>query len=221
MIGDPMKTALFDLDGTLIDSAPGIFASIDAMLRSLGHTPDPDVDLTWMVGPPLDDAIAQLLAPYHDTRTTEAMVLYRTHYGAEGMLLSTFYPGVTEMLDAFAAAGWTLFVVTSKREVFARAILERLGVDQRFRAIHGTIQGGGYDSKPVLLRSVLERYAIDRAAAVMVGDRIHDYVAASENHVASVAVAWGYGTPAEFARADVVVSERAEVLPAATALLQE
>ncbi len=221
MTGDPIKTALFDLDGTLIDSAPGIFASVDAMLRSLGHAPDPDADLTWMVGPPLDEAIAQLLAPYHDARTTEAMVLYRTHYGAEGMLRSTLYPGALDMLDAFAAAGWALFVVTSKREVFARAILERLGVDQRFRAIHGSIQGGGYDSKPVLLRSVLERHAVDRAAAVMIGDRIHDYVAARENQVASVAVTWGYGTPTEFARADAVVGERAEVLPAATALLQQ
>lgn len=209
-----MTTALFDLDGTLVDSRPGIVASLRAMLRGLGHPIDKRADYTWAVGPPLEQSIGAILAPYGDTRMAEGARLYREHYSVQGLFVTTLFPGIETMLDALA--GQRLFVVTSKREVFARKILDRLGLAQCFVAIHGTIEGGAFDDKAALLRHVLDRHGIDRTRAVMIGDRHHDIDAARANAVASIGVAWGYAGAGELAAADAMVA-RPDELPAAIA----
>jgi phosphoglycolate phosphatase len=69
----PIPTILLDLDGTLIDSQPGILSSCRAALRALGHTPDPSLDLSSMIGPPIEDIMRLLLEPYGDDRIAEAV----------------------------------------------------------------------------------------------------------------------------------------------------
>lgn len=215
-----MTAALFDLDGTLVDSRPGIVASLHAMLRGLGHPIDRQADYTWAVGPPLEQSIGAILAPFGDTRVAEGARLYREHYSLQGLFVTTLFPGIAAMLDALA--GQRLFVVTSKREVFARKILDRLDLAHCFVAIHGAIEGGAFDDKAVLLRHVLDRHGIDRTRAVMIGDRHHDIDAARANAVASIGVAWGYASAGgyagagELAAADAVVA-RPDELPAAIA----
>ncbi len=211
-----MRSLLFDLDGTLVDSRPGIFGSLRAMLRGLGHQPDAGADYTWAVGPPLEQSIGRVLAPYGDDRVTLGARLYRKDYGEHGVLAATPFPGIVAALDALA--GWRLFVVTSKREAFARVMLDRLRLTPRFVAIHGAVEGGAFDDKAVLLRHVLARHGIDPAQAAMIGDRHHDIDAARANGVASVGVAWGYAPPGELAGADRMAA-RPEDLPAAVAAL--
>ena len=91
---------LLDLDGTLIDSRPGIAASCEAALRALGHTPDPAFDVTPLIGPPLPQVIARLLARYGDDRVEAGMTAYRAHYGEIGLHMATVYPGIPEALRA-------------------------------------------------------------------------------------------------------------------------
>ncbi len=210
------RTLLFDLDGTLIDSRSGIAASLEAMLRGLGHQPQAGADYTWAVGPPLEQSIGRILAPYDDDRVTLAARLYREDYGRHGVLAATPFPGIVAALDTLA--GQPLFVVTSKRETFARAILGRLRLASRFAGIHGAVEGGAFDDKAVLLRHVLARHGIDRARAAMVGDRHHDIDAARANAVASIGVAWGYAAPGELAGADRLAA-RPEELRATVAAL--
>ena len=92
----PTRSVLLDLDGTLIDSQPGILASCLAALRALGHKPDENLDIKSMIGTPLEDMMQVLLQPYGDDRVDEAVVAYRQHYGESGLLESEPYPVARE-----------------------------------------------------------------------------------------------------------------------------
>ncbi|WP_376096502.1 HAD hydrolase-like protein [Roseomonas sp. CCTCC AB2023176] len=193
-----MKGAvLLDLDGTLIDSRPGIVESHHAAIRALGHEPDPAVDLTFAIGPPLDDVIGLVLAHYGETRSKEGADAYRTYYERRGYLGSVLYPGVREAVGALRAEGHALFVATSKRRVPAVMILEHLGLAPLLDGIYGSEPGGAIDHKPELIAHVLSREGITPGRAVMVGDRRYDIAGAHANGLRAIGALWGYGTREE------------------------
>ena len=96
---------LLDLDGTLIDSYPGILASCVAALRALGHEPDETLDIRRTIGPPLEDIMQVLLQSYGDDRVGEAVAAYRQHYGESGYLGSVPYPGIGKSLEEMKRIG--------------------------------------------------------------------------------------------------------------------
>src|SRR5450755_2847450 len=91
-------SVLLDLDGTLVDSHPGILASCLAALRALGHEPAESLDIRSAIGPPLEEIMQILLQSYGDDRVSEAVTTYRQHYGESGFLGSLPYPGIGESL---------------------------------------------------------------------------------------------------------------------------
>ena len=206
-------SVLLDLDGTLIDSRPGIVASHHAALRELGHAPDPGIDLTFVIGPVLADVIGLVLAPYGETRAAEAVAAYRRHYYATGILDVRLYDGVAELLPALKGAGLRVYLATAKRTAFAERILDHLDIARHFDGVYGSEPDGFRDHKPDLIADVLQRHAIAPDAAVMVGDRRHDIAGAHANGLRGVGVLWGYGTRAELeaAGADRLVATVAEL----------
>lgn len=210
---------LLDLDGTLIDSLPGIRASCQETLRALGHTPDPATDFRALVGPPLPQVLRRLLLPYGDDRVDAAIAAYRAHYAETGMFLATVYPGIPEMLDRLREAGTRLFVATSKRTLFARAILQRLGLADRLHGIYGTEPDGSLDDKADLVSAVLRVEGLDPVGVVMAGDRSHDMRGARANLLQAIGVLWGYGSRGELevAGADRLVASPAELAALFTA----
>jgi phosphoglycolate phosphatase len=201
------RAVLLDLDGTLTDSRPGIVASYHAALRSLGHEPDPAIDLTFVIGPPPEVIMTKVLAHYGDDRVGEAVTLYRDHYGRDFIFDNSVYDGIPAALDRLAGAGFVLYVATAKRTVFARRILERFGLAARFAGIYGSEPGGALDRKVDLIRHLLAAEALSPAAAVMVGDRSHDIEGAHANGLPAIGVAWGYGGADELRahRADRII----------------
>src|SRR3954471_4991166 len=109
----PARSVLLDLDGTLIDSQPGILASCLAALRALGHQPDETLDIKRAIGPPLEDIMRVLLQPYGDDRVGEAVAAYRQHYGESGFLGSEPYPGIGGSLEEMREAGLRIYLATS------------------------------------------------------------------------------------------------------------
>jgi phosphoglycolate phosphatase len=190
----PIHSVLLDLDGTLIDSRPGIAASALAALRSLGHAPDDTLDVTAVIGPPLQDMLRALLQAYGDDRIDDAVLAYREHYGDTGLFGSTLYPGIREALQAMHDAGLRIYLATSKRELFARRILEHLDLTSYFHAVHGSVPSGALDHKPELLAHILSERNVTTAHAVMVGDRRHDIAGAHAVKMRSLGVLWGYGS---------------------------
>src|SRR5712672_310487 len=206
-------SVLLDLDGTLIDSHPGILASCLAALRSLGHEPDETLDIGRAIGPPLEDIMQALLQPYGDGRVGEAVAAYRQHYGESGFLGSEPYPGIDRSLEAMQQAGLRIYLATSKREIFASRILHHLRFATYFDGIHGSVPGGGLDHKPELLAHILSQHNVLPSHSLMVGDRRYDISGARAVGMRGLGVLWGYGTRDELetAGADQLVESTADL----------
>ena len=206
-------TLLIDLDGTMIDSRPGIAASLEAALRALGHTPDPAFDITPMIGPPLPSVIGRVLAHYNDDRVDAGIDAYRAHYGEVGLRQFSLYPGIAETLPVVAERQ-RCFVVTSKRTIYAARIIEDLGFMAFLGGVYGTEPDGSLDDKADLIAAVLRRETLDPADTVMVGDRLHDIYGAHANRMRAIGVLWGYGSKAELeqAGADTLIRSPSELL---------
>lgn len=206
-------SVLLDLDGTLIDSQPGILVSCLAAMRTLGHEPDETFDIRRFIGPPIEDVMRALLQPHGDDRVVEAVVAYREHYGKRGLFGSDPYPGIGAALEEMKQAGLRIYLATSKRETFASRILEHLGFAPLFDGIHGSVPGGALDHKPELLASILSRHEISPDCSVMVGDRRHDIAGAHAVGLRGLGVLWGYGSRDELetAGADQLVASPADL----------
>lgn len=217
----PPRFVLLDLDGTLIDSRPGIAASFLAALRALGHTPDATFDITRFIGPPLEDSFQALLQARGDDRVTEAVEAYRQHYGEVGLLKSELYPGIADALATLRHAGLKLYLATSKREIFARRILENLKLAGDFDGIYGSVPGGARDHKPELLAHILAERGLSASHGVMVGDRRYDVVGAHAVRMPGLGVLWGYGSRDELetAGADRLVERTADLADVVVSVL--
>ena len=194
---------LLDLDGTLVDSSPGILASCQAALRALGHLPD-GLDISNLIGPPLEDVLADVLRRFGDDRIAEAVMAYRDHYGKEGFRETTLYPGIVAALEQLLALNVKLYIATSKRRVFAEQILQHLGLAALFAGVHGSEPGGAIDRKSDLIAHVLQLHGLSAKHSLMVGDRRHDAEGARANNVSTIGVLWGYGDRAELQDAGVM-----------------
>lgn len=204
---------LLDLDGTLVDSQPGIIASCSAALRALGHDPGKALGVKLVIGPPLEDLLQVLLQTYGDDRIDEAVAAYRQHYGESGIFGSEPYPGIGVALQEMRRAGLRIYLATSKREVFARRILANLKLASCFDGIYGSMPGGKLDHKPELLAHILSEESICASRSLMVGDRRHDIVGAHAVKMRGLGVLWGYGSREELeaAGADQLVERSADL----------
>jgi phosphoglycolate phosphatase len=219
---NPSPAVIFDLDGTLTDSGPGILASARAALERLNALdglarPIPPLsELAWIVGPPLQDSFVKLVGP---DCAAPMLAFYRERYATVGMSQNSLYPGVVEALERLRAKGFRLFVGTSKLEIYARPILEHFGLAGFFDAIYGAQSDGVRAGKSELLAYLLGRERIvasDRV--VMIGDREHDAIGARAVGIPAIGALWGYGSPEELARAGAdPLIEAPDRIPAAVA----
>lgn len=187
----------FDLDGTLTDPYDGITRSI---LFALEHfdVPSPGhAKLAGYIGPGLRDTFRDLVGA---ANAEHALALYRERYSQIGWRENTPYDGIHNVLESLAAAGHTLFVATAKPHVFARKIIEYFKMAKYFTAIYGSELDGTRGDKTELLGWAIPQYSADQRT-IMVGDRIHDIVAARNNKMDAIGVAYGYGSVDELAGA--------------------
>jgi phosphoglycolate phosphatase len=215
-------SVLLDLDGTLIDSQPGILASCLAALRALGHEPDDTLDIKHVIGPLLEDGMRILLQPYGDDRVDEAVAAYRQHYGESGLFGSEPYPGIGSSLQEMRQAGLRIYLATSKREIFASRILHHLGFAPYFDGIHGSVPGGELDHKPELLAHILSQHDVLPSRSLMVGDRRYDMSGAHAVGMRGLGVLWGYGSRDELetAGADQLVESPADLARTVVAMIR-
>ena len=204
------SNVLFDLDGTLTDSRPGILNTIAHVLRTLDLEPPPQADLLWCVGPPLHEIFSRLLPTADSSMVQRAVDLYRERYQRMGHLENALYAGVPEMLSSLSPVS-RLVLVTSKHQDSAERILDHFELNPHFDAVFGSEASGRLADKRELVRHVLERLQLDVAETVMVGDRVHDIDGARHNRVMTVGAAWGYGSSEELADADHVCATPLEV----------
>lgn len=195
------STVLFDLDGTLLESGPGIFAATNAMLRELGREPWPQERLRPIVGPPLRMGFTGILG-IPPEELEQAIALYRHYYETRDHVLVHPFPGVKGMLNKLRERGIRTGVVTSKAEVAARRHLAMYGLDGLVDYVRGAPQDGSGE-KTDLLRLAAEDLALRGDAlkgCAMVGDRYFDLEGARNVKMDGIGVAYGYGDRAELLR---------------------
>jgi phosphoglycolate phosphatase len=182
---------LFDLDGTLTDNAPGIFACIRHALRELGFPAPVESDLRRAIGPPLHISFREIFGIMDEAVVMDAMRIYRERFSAVGLLENDVYPGIPDALSSLAEAGFRLRVATSKPKVFADRIIDHFQLRPFFPEVYGSELSGERAGKPELVRYVLESEGASPGATCMIGDRSHDMVGARENGLTAVGVLWG------------------------------
>ncbi|MBS1914435.1 MAG: HAD hydrolase-like protein [Bacteroidetes bacterium] len=193
----PPTALLFDLDGTLSNPSEGITRSIAHALMALGRPAPPPGDLERYIGPPLRSTLARLLGTDNRALIEEAVRLYRERYTECGMFENILYPGIPELLECLRADGARLFVATSKMTYYAERIVEHFGLSGFFSGIYGSDPEGRLDDKRALLNHMLISESLPADASVMIGDRLHDIVAARAHGLGSIGVTYGFGTREE------------------------
>jgi phosphoglycolate phosphatase len=190
-------TILFDLDGTLTDSALGITNCVKYALEQMHRDVLPQSELLKFIGPPLYESFARF-CNMNPEDVEEAVRLYRVRYADVGLFENEVYAGVPEMLERLKKSGRTLAVATSKPEIFARRILAHFELDGYFDFIGGA-GIGERNAKSEVIEYTLENLgAKNRADVLMVGDRKHDIDGAHSLDIDCLAVLYGYGNRDEF-----------------------
>jgi phosphoglycolate phosphatase len=215
----PYSAVLFDLDGTIVDSAPGITSSLAYTFEAMGLPVPPPAKLLEWVGPPIMDSFRDL-AGFDPLTSARALAIYREHYVMTGVFDAELYPGVPEVLRAIEQAGVALSLATSKPESTARLILEHYGLAGHFDELTGASEDEVRSAKADVVEEALRRLrrrGADLSRPVMVGDRHHDVHGAGAHDVPTIFVTWGYGAPAETA-GTVAVVDTAHELRAALGL---
>lgn len=184
------RTILFDLDGTLTDSAEGV---INCFLPALNHFNlpiPPRAEMTFVVGPPLRDSFLRLGVKEEDVET--AVEIYRQRYVPTGMFENAPFPGIAAMLAALKDAGHELYVATSKPEGMATEILEKFRLSGFFDKIYGASMDGSRDTKDKVIAYLLEELG-PRDNYIMIGDTHFDVEGAAVHGIKTIGVDWGYG----------------------------
>jgi phosphoglycolate phosphatase len=184
------QLVIFDLDGTLTDSAEGIVASFLHALSHVGAAA-PEGDLAaQIVGPPMDDTFRAMEL---GDDAEKAIAAFRAEYGARGWAMNTLFDGIAQLLADLRAAGVRLAVATSKLEPTARRILAHFDLDRHFEVIAGASPDGSRKAKVEVLAHALDQLRPLPERVLMVGDRSHDVEGAAEHGIETVVVGWGYG----------------------------
>ena len=184
------KTIVFDLDGTLIDSAPGIIYSWHYAFEQIGETPPSDEDLKKFIGPAIDESLRQF-SSLTEEQIQRIIPIYRTYYFEQGYRKTLLYPRIRTLLRTLHKQGARVLVATGKPERAGRRILEYFHLMPFIDDISGVGPVEAGVNKPALIRRVLKD--TDPSTAVMIGDYPSDLTAAKEVGMTGIGVTYGFG----------------------------
>ncbi len=185
---------LFDLDGTLTDSSPGIINSLMYAFDKLNFKINDREELRVFIGPPLIDMMIEKYGFSHE-KATLGLKFYREYFREKGIFENSVYEGIREMLCDLQKRGYKLLLATSKPEEFAKRIMAHFDLEKYFYFIGGSDMGETRNSKSAVIEYVMANCDIkDVNKCIMVGDREHDVIGAGKFGIETVGVLFGYGT---------------------------
>lgn len=196
--GKKYKYLLFDLDGTLTDSKPGITRCVKTALNHFGIEVANTEDLQAFIGPPLRDSFRNLYG-FSDSQAEEAVAVFNAQYDTSGLYENAVYDGIPEMLSALTDCGYKLAIATSKPASLAERVLEHFDLRHWFCALCGGLPNGPLSTKSGVITHVIKELDIEspHTKALMIGDRKHDMIGARDNGISALGALWGYGSREE------------------------
>lgn len=187
---------LFDLDGTVWDSEPGIIGSMEHTFRALDLPVPPREVLASNVGPPLHHMLVDAGVP--ESLVEEGVRHYRERYIAWGAYRAEVYAGMAELLTSLARSGRRLATATSKGEVPTHEMLRHFGLREHFEVVGAASMDGSATTKVRVIERALRGLGHpDPSECVMVGDRHYDVLGAAEHGIDCIGVSWGYSSGTE------------------------
>ncbi len=184
---------LFDLDGTLTDSSPGIINSIIYALEKYNISVDDMSVLKKFLGPPLHESFKEFYG-FDDEKAMEAVKYYREYFSTKGLLENEVYDGIYELLKCLLDNGKRLILATSKPQQFTDRIMCHFDLAKYFEFVAGSNMDGTRSKKADVIEYALQKCKIkDKSRVVMVGDRKHDIIGANAVGIDSIGVEYGYG----------------------------
>ncbi len=188
-----MDLLIFDLDGTLIDSKLDLVHAVNATRRHMGMAPLADETVFSYVGNGAPVLIRRALGDeVPQAEVDQALEYFLQYYRDHKLDYTTLYPGVAASLDRLQSAGVQMAVLTNKPVNISRAIVDGLGIGQRFRRVYG---GNSFDFKkpnPIGIDKLIEECGVGRGQTMMVGDSSVDILTARNAQVKSCGVTYGF-----------------------------
>ncbi len=190
------QAVIFDFDGTLVDSGPGIVLTLELMLQEMGHAPMPMAQLRACVGPPIHKFFPELFG-FQGEALDRAIEVYRRIFAEKAIPMLQVYPGVPEMLAAVQKAGIPTCVATCKLQRTCEEQAKLLGLLPHLDFISGADPEKSLLEKEDIIQALLDRTGFDPARCVMVGDRMFDMIGAQAVGMPAIGVLYGFGSQEE------------------------
>lgn len=192
-----VRLVLFDLDGTLVHSAPDLAVALNTMLRELGRPAYPEEQVTDWVGNGMAHLVKRGLTGHVDSEPEaelfeRGLASFKRHYAANLAVRTRPYPGVVGVLDSLSRSGFVLGCVTNKIESFTRPLLDQLDLSRYLRVIVGGDTVAMRKPHPLPLAHACTQAGVAAGQAVMVGDSAADIEAARAAGMPVIAVTYGY-----------------------------
>jgi len=206
-----VAAALFDLDGTLVDSLDDLTDAVNHMLTGFDRPLLEPAQVRQLVGKGARNLVQRALATDAPQEIDHGLTAFTEFNALHIVDRSRLYPGVRELLQQLAGTGIRMAVISNKQEALSRLILEALNIDGFFEIIAGGDTYPEMKPSPLPLLRVIDALGCSPAGAVMVGDSINDIQAGNQAGIPTIGCSWGYGDDAELREALYRATSPAEV----------
>lgn len=187
-----VEAVLFDLDGTIIDSYPGIQKAFDNAYLKL-YSVENKTSIKPFIGPPMPGILAKVNGETDVSKIEAFVKFFKDAYDTEDFKLSVLFEGMKELLEHLYERGVKLLIVTNKRQRPTELITKYLKIEHYFCALYCIDSNHGYSSKAEMVKDILEVEGLSSDKCVLIGDTYQDENSAKPNNITFIYAAYGYG----------------------------
>ena len=213
-----IRAALFDLDGTLVDSLGDLTDAVNHVRKQFSLSLLSENDVRLQIGKGARNLIQQSLPGFSESEISRALAIF-LDYNKEHIAEKTaLYPGILNTLHDLAAMHTRMAVITNKNEELCLLLLRELGIYNLFDCACGGDTYSERKPSPVPLLKIAEKFGVSPCECVMIGDSINDIESGQRAKMMTIACSWGYGDISELSGADIIIDTPTELVGAITRL---